>query len=84
MKGGNCRAKNVIYQATIKTDNESKTYIGLSANQLKKRIATHRTTINSKPEDRNYSQYKQATELSKHIHKLKNENKNYELTWKIL
>lgn len=84
LKGGNCRAKNVIYEATIKTDNECKSYIGLSANQLKKRIATHRTTMNSKPEDRNYLQYKQATELSKYIHKLKNENKNYELTWKIL
>ena len=50
----------------------------------KKRIATHRTTINSKPEDRNYLRYKQATELSKYIHKLKNENKNYELNWNIL
>ena len=80
LKGGNCRAKNVIYKATIKTSNETKSYIGLSANKLKKRIATHRTTINSKPEDCNYLQYKQATELSKYIHKLKNENKNYELT----
>lgn len=84
LKGGNCRAKNVIYQATVKTDNATKSYIGLSANQFKKRVATHRTTINSNPEDRNYIQYKQATELSKYIHTLKNENKNYELTWTIL
>ena len=84
LEGGKCRAENVIYQATIKTENESKIYIGLSANQLKKRIATHKTTINSKKEDRNYLQYKQATELSKLTHKLKNENKDYKLTWKIL
>ena len=78
------RAENVIYQATIKTENSSKIYIGLSSNQLKKRIATHNTTINSKPDDKNHLQYKQATELSKIIHKLKNENKNYKLTWKII
>ena len=76
--------KNVIYQATIKTSNESKSYIGLSANPLKRRVAVHRTTINSKPEDRNYLQYKQATELSKYIHKLKSENKKYEITWSII
>ena len=84
LEGGECRAENVIYQATIKTENSSKIYIGLSSNQLKKRIATHNTTINSKPDDKNHLQYKQATELSKLIHKLKNENKNYKLTWKVL
>ena len=30
LDGGECRAENVIYQATIKTDNSSKIYIGLS------------------------------------------------------
>ena len=84
MKGEKCRAKNVINQATIKTSNEIKSYIGLSANPLKRRVATHRTTVNSKPEDRIYLQYKQATKLSKNIHKLKSENKNYELTWYII
>ena len=62
---------------------KQKSYIGLSANLLKK-IATHRTAINGKPEDRNYFQYKQATELSKYIEKLKNENNNYDITWNIL
>ena len=33
--GGECRVENVIYLATIKTDNSSKIYIGLSANQIK-------------------------------------------------
>ena len=36
LDGEECRAENVIYQATIKTDNSSKIYIWLSANQLKK------------------------------------------------
>ena len=34
-EGGECRAENDIYQATIKTDNVLKFYIGLRANQLK-------------------------------------------------
>ena len=60
---GECRAENVFYKATIKTDNSSKIYIELRANQLKKRISTHNTTIKSKPNEKNYLQYKQATEL---------------------
>ena len=35
LDGGECRAENVIYQATIKTDNSTKIHIGLSSNQLK-------------------------------------------------
>ena len=81
---GEGRAENVINQVTIKTDSSSKIYIGIGVNQLKKRIAIFNTTINSKPNDRNYFQYKQAAELSKLTHKLKNENKNYKLTWKII
>ena len=55
LNGGECRAENVIYQATIETDNSSKIYIGLSANQLKKRISTHNTTIKSKPNEKTTS-----------------------------
>ena len=54
--------------------------IRLSVNQLKKRIATYNTTINSKPNDKNYIQYKQATKLLKLTHKPKNENKKHKLT----
>ena len=42
LKGGNCKTENVIYEASVsKKKNETKTYIGLKANQLKKRISTH-------------------------------------------
>ena len=72
MSGRKC---NLPGNEKLKTDNSSKIYIGLSANQLKKRIATHNTTIISKPNDKNYIQYNQATELSKltQIKKLKQE-----------
>ena len=67
-KWGECRTENFIYQATIKTDNSSKHAL---VNQQKIRIATHNTTINSKPNDKSYLQYKQATELLKLTHKSK-------------
>ena len=84
MKGGNCRKANVIYEANIITDNDTKTYIGLSSNEIKKRIAGHYTTINCKPENKNYQQYTQATELSKTAHRLKSKNINFKVDWKII
>ena len=51
---------------------------------LKKRIAAHKITINCKPENKNYNQYINSTELFKFIHKLKQENTDYDLSWNIL
>ncbi len=84
LKGGNCRTESVIYEAAVNTNNETKTYIGLTANQIKKRISTHNTTINCNPENKNYNQYVNSTELSKLIHTLKQNGSNYNLSWKIL
>ena len=84
LKGGNCRTESVIYEASVKTKDDTKKYIGLTANKIKQRIASHKTTINVKPENKNYNQYVNSTELSKLIHKLKRENTDYELSWKIL
>lgn len=84
MKGGNCRRSNVIYEASITTSNSTKTYIGLSSNEIKKRIATHYTTINCKPENKNYQKYIQSTELSKATHWLKSRNINFKIDWKII
>ena len=36
MKRGNCRKSNVIYEANITTNNNTKNYIGLSSNEIKK------------------------------------------------
>ena len=38
LKGGNCRTESVIYEATVRTKNDSKRYIGLTANQIKKKL----------------------------------------------
>ena len=42
-----------INEETVSTENDTKTYIGLAANQIKKRIVAHKTTINCKPENKN-------------------------------
>ena len=83
LKGKECRRENVIYEAKIKTNNQTKSYIGLSSNEIKKRIATHKTTMNCKPGDKNYNKYVNATELSKLVHKLKDQNQPYEIQWTI-
>ena len=57
MKGGKFRNTNVIYKAKIVTYNNINTYIGLSSNEIKKRIASHYTTINCKLDNKNYQQY---------------------------
>ena len=40
--------------------------------------------INCKPENKNYNQYINSTELSKLIQKLKQKNTDYDLSWKVL
>ena len=36
LKGKDCRKENVIYEAKIKTNNQTKSFIGLSLNEIKK------------------------------------------------
>jgi len=84
MKGGNCRKSNVIHEAIIITNNKTKTFIGLSCNEIRKRVATHYTTINCKPKNKIYQKYIQATELSKAEHWLKSRNINFKIDWKII
>ena len=83
MKGGKCRKTNVIYEANIVTDNNIHTYIGLSSNKIQK-IAGHYTIINCKTENKNYQKFTQAAKLSKTVHKLKRNNINFKLDWKIV
>ena len=81
---GNCKQQtNVVYQAKViqkanDGDNRTKeqTYVGL-ASEMKARIANHEQTF------RNRSQ-RNATELSKHIWKLRDAGKDYNIKWKII
>ena len=74
---GECLVSEVVYQATVKTQDAQETYIGLTANQFKARYRNHQMSFR-------HVKRRNETELSKHLWKLKDENKEYTVTWKIV
>ena len=72
-----CLEKNIIYQATVKTQKEENTYVGVTETPFKTRYGNHKQSINN-------PKYKSQTELSKHIWTLKDQNTEFSITWKIL
>ena len=72
-----CRTSNVIYKAEVKSEKESKTYIGLTSLEFKQRLSKHKT-------DFKYKKYKESTKLSNHIWNLKDNNQKFEIKWTIL
>ena len=74
---GACLTKEIIYQATVVSDNSTETYIGATSTEFKTRWRNHQVSFKSEKR-------KNDTELSKHLWKLKSERKNFALKWKIL
>ena len=76
---GNCLQANVVYKAEITTtdNNETKTYIGVTANEFKIRFRNHTKSINN-------IKYQNETELSKHIWQLKRSNRPHKIKWGII
>ena len=72
-----CRVKGVIYKATVATSTDKKTYIGLAATEFKARFSNHKSSFNNEKK-------KKATALAGYIHQMKDEGKEYDLTWKII
>ena len=77
--GGKCILEGIVYQATVKESktNITETYIGLTADPFKNRYGNHLKSFRHK-------KYISDSELSKHIWKLKDENKSYTISWKII
>ena len=75
----NCREKSIIYECSVNTadENEAKIYKGATEGEAKKRVATHGTSFNDES-------YRNNSELSKYIWKQKEENKEYQMKWKII
>ena len=74
---GHCLDEGIIYEATIKSDSEEKKYVGLTEGSFKRRLYGHRQSFKN-------SNLRNATELSKHIWCLKEQGKDYELSWSII
>ena len=74
---GECLRKGVVYQASVEADNKIENYIGLTATTFKCRYNNHIASFRN--ESNRY-----ATELSKYIWTLKDHNKKFELSRKIV
>ena len=77
---GSCRATNVVYQATITTEQdppEKETYIGLTENEFKYRFSNHKTSFK-------LENHKKETTLSLKVWDLKQEEIPFKLEWKIV
>lgn len=76
---GKCLQKNVVYKADVTTtdNNETRTYIGVTANAFKTRHRNHTKSFRNK-------QYSNETELSKHIWKLKENQRIFNIKWSII
>ncbi|PIK51687.1 hypothetical protein BSL78_11407 [Apostichopus japonicus] len=73
---GNCQASNIIYKAEVKTIDNCKTYIGLTEPPFKLRYGNHKMSLN-------HEKHQNATELSKHIWQLKQNNQPFTINWSI-
>ena len=74
---GKCLFENVIYQATVKSENSKETYIGLTSNTFKSRLGNHKKSMKSE-------KYRHDTTLSLHIWDLKDKGKNFDIEWKLI
>ena len=76
---GKCKLEGVIYQATVsRIDNGTKeTYTGLTEGSFKIRYTNHKASFTHKKKEH-------ATTLSTHIWKLKDQNIQYNIGWKII
>ena len=74
---GQCLKTNLIYRATVHSEGSEESYIGLTSTEFKSRFNGHKCSFND-------IRKKNSTELSKHIWKLKDEGRNYEVKWSIM
>ena len=75
---GKCLLEGVIYQAEVKSREEgTKIYIGGAATKFRLRYNNHTKSFKNK-------EYINDTELSKYIWKLKDNNINYDIKWKVI
>ena len=74
---GECFVKEVVYEATITTAESTETYVGLTATDFETRWRNHQ--ISFKHENK-----KNDTELSKHLWQLKDQKKDFTISWKIV
>ena len=75
----NCLSSGVVYMANVSTDDDplGKSYIGLTEGPFKLRFNQHTSSFKRE-------KHSNCTELSKHVWKLKNKGKQYNIKWSII
>ena len=83
--GGKCLTENVIYQAKVtRSDNKKEeTYFGLTSTEFKVRYRNHMSSFEVKDKKEKPSQ-KSPTTLCHYVRKLKKENIEFKIQWKIV
>ena len=77
---GECQTKNVLYEATINStlaNYGEKKYKGITYNEFKTRLANHEKAFRNK-------EYRNETELSKEVWRIKDLGGDYNIKWKII
>ena len=76
---GKCLDSNIIYEGKVTnhTDNIIRPYVGLTSTQFKERLGVHNQGFK-------HRKYSKSCELTKHIWELKDGNKQFSISWKIL
>ena len=74
---GDCRKENVIYKASITSEQTTKFYYGLSEPEFKTRYHNHTASFRNKHKEK-------ETLLSKYIWQLKEAEKPYDISWSIV
>ena len=75
--GNKCLTRSVIYQATVETDEERQTYIGMTDTEFKTRYRNHKQSF-----ERDW--YEGQTELSKFIWSLRRSSIPFHISWEIV
>ena len=75
--GNKCLTRSVIYQATVETDEERQTYIGMTDTEFKTRYRNHKQSFER-------DRYEGQTELSKFIWSLKRSSIPFHISWEIV
>ena len=68
---------NIIYQVTVECENNKETYIGFTSNQFKSHHRNHTVSFRD-------TRKRSATKLNKHIWTLKDSDKDFMLSWKVI
>ena len=75
---GKCQTDKLVYKATVKDEDDIiNTYTGITSNTFKQRYYGHNYSINNRSGEF-------STTLSTHIWNLKDQNKNYDISWDII